>query len=185
MATDLLITTADEFFEMRDDAYRYELVNGVLKKTSPAGGEHGRIGLFLGAHLLMYVNDHNLGYVYGAETGFILTANRDTVLAPDVAFVSRGRAATIGDDRKFVPLAPDLVGEVLSPGDTYSETDVKIAQWLEAGTRAVLLVDPRRKTVTVYRVDSEPVVFNVNDALEVPEIVPGWSLPVAKVFTSL
>lgn len=88
MSTDVLIQTAEDLFEMPEDGFRYELVQGVLRKMSPAGGEHGEISLFLGGHLMLHVRKHRLGAAYGAETGFKIRTNPDTVLAPDVAFVT-------------------------------------------------------------------------------------------------
>ena len=75
---------------------------------SPAGGRHGKVALRLGALLLDYVQQHGLGDVFAAETGFLLTRDPDTVRAPDVAFVSRERIDTLDDLTGFVPLAPDL-----------------------------------------------------------------------------
>lgn len=182
MSTDLLITTADELFEMPSDGFRYELVRGALRKMSPAGGEHGEIALFLGGHLMAHVRKHRLGSVYAAETGFRLGSTPDTVLAPDVSFVARARTQTIRDRRKFVPFAPDLAIEVLSPGDTYTKAAEKIDEWLNAGTKAVVQVDPRKKTVTIYRSETPPVTLTERDSLEVPDIVPGWSVPLAEIF---
>lgn len=185
MSTELLVTTADELLEMPFDGFRYELVKGVLKKMSPAGGEHSRIALYLGSHLVSYIVEHNLGVAYGADGGFKVGSNPDTVLCPDLSFVSRERAANLSDDRKFLPLAPDLAVEVLSPGDTYSEAEDKVEQWLSAKTRVVMLVDPRKKIVTIYRPQAEPVVLRKTDILDLPDIIPGWSLPVSKAFPPL
>ncbi len=185
MSTDLLIHTADDLFEMPDDGFRYELVKGVLNKMSPAGGEHGEICLFLGGNLMQHVRQHRLGRTYAAETGFKIEANPDTVLAPDVAFVARDRLQGIRDRRKFVPLAPDLAIEVLSPDDTERKSMQKANEWLSAGSRAVILVNPRNQTVTLHRPSAQAVVLTTRDQLEVPEIVPGWSVSVADIFESV
>ncbi len=184
MSTDLLITTADELFEMPADGFRYELVRGVLKQMSPAGAEHGRIGAFLCTHLTNHAQLNRLGYTYNADTGFKITLNPDTVLAPDVSFVTRERAQTIRDMRKYLPFAPDLAIEILSPSDSYSETVEKVDEWIAAGTRAVVLVDPRRKRVTIYRSQTQVVELKEGESLEVPEVVPGWSVAVAEIFDS-
>lgn len=182
MSTDLLLTTADELFEMPSDGFRYELVRGVLQKMSPAGGEHSEIALLIGSHLKLFVRQFKLGRVYGADGGFQTHSDPDTVLSPDVAFVSRERVQTIRDRRKFVPFSPDLAIEVLSPDDTYSKTINKIQDWLSAGTRAGVLVDPRKKLVSIYRPDTPVVTLDESKALEVPDIVPGWLLPVSDIF---
>ncbi len=101
--------TAEEFARAREDGQRRELVLGVIRMMSPAGGRHGKVALRLGAMLLDYVQAHDLGDVFAAETGFLLTRDPDTVRAPDVAFVKREHINTLDDLSGFVPLAPDLV----------------------------------------------------------------------------
>src|SRR5690606_33481288 len=135
VTTFLHICTADDLATMPDDGRRYELVNGELQMMSPAGGGHGRIAARLNALLWNHVNAQNLGDVYAAETGFLLSRNPDTVRAPDAAFVSRERAAGLDDTTGYPPIAPDLVAEVISPSDRFSEVEIKTQAWLEAGTR--------------------------------------------------
>lgn len=182
MSIDVSIHTAEDLFEMADDGYRYELVRGVLRKMSPSGGEHAEIGSFLGGHLMIHVRKNRLGSTYTCDPGFRIRSNPDTVLAPDVAFVTRDRVQTIPDRIKFVPLAPDLAIEILSPGDRRPKALEKVAEWLSAGTRAVIVVDPRKKIVSVHRPSKQVLVLVEGDVLEVPDIVPGWSVAVSEIF---
>ena len=149
--TDLI--TDDELLQMKDDGFRYELVRGELIKRSPAGHQHGRIALNLTGPLFQYVKTHNLGAVYAAETGFKLA--EDMVRTPDAAFIQRERVEEVGQTEGFWPGAPDLVAEVVSPGDTYAEVQDKIADWLDAGTRLVVVVNPSTQTVALYRSQSD------------------------------
>ena len=80
-----------------------------------------------------------------AETGFKLA--EDMVRAPDAAFIRRERVEAVGLTTGFWPGAPDLAAEVISPGDTYAEIEDKIADWLDAGTRLVVVVNPSTQTV--------------------------------------
>src|SRR5712692_7326151 len=82
--------------------------------------------------------------VYAAETGFWISSDPDTVRAPDVAFVSQRRLDELGDVEGYWPGAPDLVVEVISPSDTYTEVEEKVLEWLEAGARMVVVVNPRK-----------------------------------------
>ena len=91
------LLTAEDLWKQPDDGDRYELVKGVIRRMPPAGFEHGIRSAKIGRHLDAYVEKHNLGYVCGAETGFKIAQNPDTVRAPDAAFV---RQATI-DERVF------------------------------------------------------------------------------------
>lgn len=174
--------TAEELFEMPDDDYRYELVKGGLIKMPPAGGRHGELGMNLGILLGSYVKRHRLGLVCGADTGFILARNPDTVRAPDVAFVSKERISPEGAPTAFWPLAPDLAVEVISPGDRYEEIQEKLSDYFHAGVKLVWIVEPRNRTVSVYRSLTEVCILTEADTLEGEGVVSGFSCAVAEIF---
>jgi Uma2 family endonuclease len=132
--------------------------------------------------LANHVEKQQLGVVYAAETGFILGRNPDTVRAPDVAFVSQSRADQIEDDTGFVPFAPDLAVEVVSPTDTFSAVEEKAFDWLSAGTRLVLLVDPATCCVHVYRSTDAIVVLREEDELIADDVVDKWRVQVREFF---
>jgi Uma2 family endonuclease len=180
MTTTLQRSTASELFEMPDDGFRYELVKGELRKMSPAGGEHGAVvwnlSLLLGPHIKV------IGQGFGAETGFKIASNPDTVRAADIAFVRRARIPEGGIPKNFWELAPDLVVEVLSPGDTYSEVQEKVEDWLKAGVRAVWVVDSKRRCVTVYRSMTDVTRLSEGDELDGGDVVPGFRCKVSEIF---
>lgn len=178
--TDLI--TADELLQMKDDGFRYELSRGELIKMSPAGHHHGRIALNFTTPLDQFVRANQLGAVYAAETGFKLAENPDVVRAPDAAFIRRERVEEMGQTEGFWPGAPDLAAEVVSPGDTYAEVQDKIADWLDAGTRLVVVVNPRTQTVDLYRSRSDIRILTIDDVLDGGEVVPNWTLPVRDIF---
>lgn len=120
---------------------------------------------------------------YAAETGFKLASNPDHVRAPDAAFVRTERADKVGNSEGFFPGAPDLAVEVVSPSDTFVEVEEKVFDWLQAGSHAVVVVNPRKRSVTVYRSFTDVRVLSTSDTLTVEEVVPGWRLPVAEIFT--
>lgn len=95
MNTTTHLMTADELLVMphheSGNDYHYELLRGELKKMAPAGGTHGIICMKLGTALSLFVEANNLGAVFGAETGFIVERDPDTVLGADIAFVSHER----------------------------------------------------------------------------------------------
>ena len=182
MATANQLITAEELLRMPDDGYRYELVRGELRKMAAAGYLHGRIAINITTPLDRYVRAHNLGVVCAAETGFKLASNPDVVRAPDVAFIRRERAEEVGDVEGYWPGAPDLAVEVISPSDTYSDVQEKVFDWIEAGTRMVVLVIPRKRTVTIYRSLTDIVMLTEHDTLDGGDVVPGWKTPVSEVF---
>ena len=182
MSTTIQTMTATELSQMPDDGFRCELVRGELRKMAPASFDHGRYAANVACTLIPHVRANELGVVCIADTGFLISSNPDTVRAPDVAFVSQARVDQIGKVRSFFPGPPDLAVEVISPGDTYSEVQEKVFDWLEAGTRMVVVVDPRKRAVTVYRSLTEITVLTENEILDGGDVVPGWSMPVRNIF---
>ena len=182
MATKAKLMTAEELLEMPDDGFRYELVRGELRKMAPAGRTHGKRGNRVNYSLSAHVYENNLGEVYLAESGFHLASDPDHVLAPDVAFVSREREESAPEEDGFFPGPPDLAIEVISPSDRYTEVEAKVEEWFNAGTLMVIVVNPRNRTVRVYRslVDSD--LLTEQDTLEGGDVVPGWKLQVADIF---
>jgi Uma2 family endonuclease len=180
MATIESITTAEQLLAAGDIG-RCELVRGALIMMSPAGAEHGRIVARMTLRLAGFVEEGELGTVFGAETGFRIAHEPDTVRAPDVAFVRAERmGAELG--RGFFPGPPDLAVEVLSPDDRAGEVLAKVQDWLDAGCRAVWVADPRTRTITVYRSRSEIVVLRDSETLSGGDLLPDFNLPVGKLF---
>ena len=109
--------TAEELLELPDDEWRHELVNGELRTLPLNGFEHGVVALTVGGRLDEYVNRRGLGVVVAAGTGFVLSRDPDTVLAPDAAFVAAERVPPPDQQDGFAELASDLAVEVVSPSD--------------------------------------------------------------------
>jgi Uma2 family endonuclease len=182
MSTTPTLATADELFMMPDDGFRYELVRGELRRMPPAGSEHGAVIMNMGTPLHQFVRAQGLGVVFGAETGFKIASEPDTVRAPDLAFVRRERIPAGGIPRGFWPGAPDLAVEVVSPGDTYTEVEEKVNDWLNAGTRMVLVLNPRTRTVAVYTSHTDVVRLIESETLDGGEVLPGFTCRVAELF---
>lgn len=175
--------TADELLHMPDDGFRYELVQGELRRMNPAGNVHGRIAVRFTWRLAQYVEENRLGTVYAAETGFRLSSDPDTVRAPDVAFVSRARVEAVGEVEGFWPEAPDLATEVISPGDSYTDVEEKVFDWLDAGTKMVVVINPRQRSATVYKSQTDIIALAEADVMDGGDIVPGFELAVREIFT--
>jgi len=176
--------TADELLAMPDDGYCYELIKGELIRVSPPGAEHGSVTMHVAGPLYEYVKKHSLGVVYAAETGFKLEADPDTVRAPDVAFISAARRKQVGHVQGYWVGAPDLAVEVLSPYGRPRKVEGKVANWLEAGARLVWVVNSKSRTITVYRSLTEILVLTEKDTLDGGDVVPGFQIAVAEIFSS-
>jgi Uma2 family endonuclease len=148
----------------------------------PAGSEHGAVAVNIAVVVAQFVKSHGLGVVFGAETGFKIASDPDTVRAPDLAFIRRERIPEEGLPRGFWPGAPDLAVEVVSPGDTYTEVEEKVNDWLNAGTRMVLVLNPRTRTVAIYTSHTDVVRLTEADTLAGGEVLPGFTCRVAELF---
>jgi len=157
-----------------------ELVRGVLVVREPAGFRHGEIMARVTSALMMHVDAHNLGRVVAGDAGFKLQSHPDTVRGADIAFVSWERLpqrSPVG----FPSLGPDLVVEVLSPGDRPGETLAKVADWLSAGTRLVWVIDAERRLARVYRADGSETTLDAAGVLDGEDVLPDFSCPLASI----
>ena len=178
MTTAQRLITADELLAMpRGNGKRYELIRGVLVEKMSTGDPHAIVVKWIAFALTLYEFDTGYGEVRTGEPGYRLEISPDTVRAPDVAWIAPGRvpAGTQG----FPNLAPDLVVEVLSPRQDLSE---KAAMWLSFGSREVWVANPSPIGVTRYRPGQEPEVLGEDDVLDGGDLLPGFSVPVWRLF---
>ena len=170
--------TAEELMNIDDEPNRHELIKGELLTMPPPGYPHGRVTMKLSILLGTYIETYNLG-VASSEIGFKLESDPDTVLGPDISFISRDRMDILSDG--YPHGAPDVAVEVLSPSDRKTQVQRKTALWLELGAKSVWNVNPRKRTVEVVRADGERKLFHDTDEL-VDDTVPGFRVPVSEIF---
>ena len=169
--------TAEEFANLPDGPFRHELIKGELLTMPVPQRWHGRVSANLTMLLLQYAKANRLGDVY-TENGYKIETDPDTVLGPDVSFVARDR---VESSDGYYDGPPDLVVEVLSPGDRRGYVERKLALWLEAGTRSVWLVNPRRRTVEVITSLTDRRTLHETDEL-IDDTVPGFRVAVSEIF---
>ena len=174
--------TAEELLCLPTVGRRLELVKGKVYEMAPAGGRHGGVGMNAGTDLNVHVRTNQLGRVFAAETGFIIRRDPDTVLAPDVAFISRERMVPEDVPDSFVEMVPDLVVEVVSPGDTRREVREKVEDWLGAGVRLVWVLYPATQTAMVYRSQGDVLDLTEHESLNGEDVVPGFSCRLSDLF---
>jgi Uma2 family endonuclease len=174
--------TAEMLEHMPQPNARTELVKGIVISQPFNGLEHGAIAATICMWLGRFIFAQQLGEVLATGTGFTLAHDPDTVRAPDAAFVTAERVAQIKRRRGYFDGAPDLAVEVVSPDDKAEEVDEKVLDYLEAGTRLVWVVQPRTKTITVYRSLDQVRVLTQRDMLDGADVVPGFAVPVKEIF---
>jgi Uma2 family endonuclease len=183
VATKLL--TVEDLERMGNDARHTELVDGVLIKMSPSSWDHGAITAELTGRLWTFVHEHRLGRLFAAETGFVVAREPDSVLGPDIAFVSTTRLPEVKQGRSFSPIAPDLAVEVESPSNTQREIARKMELYLASGTRLIWLFKPKKRVVLVYRPDVPEAMLSESDDLDGFDVLPGFQLRIRDLFELL
>ena len=173
--------TAEQLELLSAQGEHYELINGELREMSPTGARHGRLSFRLPFYVTEYIYNHDLGEVFAAETGFLVSTNPDTVLAPDFAFVAHSRLPDPVPDG-YIPVIPDLVLETRSPSDRPKAVAEKVGQWLALGVRLVWEMNPATQIVTVYTPGAEPQEVAAGGTLGGGDVLPGFALPLSRVF---
>jgi Uma2 family endonuclease len=182
MSTIVPVISANELFRLKDDGCRTELIKGELIRRPYRDSEHGRIVANIGSLVAQHAAVNNLGISYAAGTGFQIASDPDTVLAPDVAFISRERFEDSGTVERYWRGAPDIVLEYVSAKETRSQVEEKATKWLQAGTSMVLVLDPRKRTTTVCRSLTGTISLNEDAILDLDDVVPGFKVAVKDIF---
>jgi Uma2 family endonuclease len=173
------LMTAEELLQ-RPDLEPCELVAGRLVQMPPTGFEHGDVECGLGADLRAWAKASGRGKVAGGEVGIFIRRNPDTVRAADVLFISHERLARRGPS-PYLDVPPELVVEILSPDDRWSEVMEKLEDYFSAGVDRVWVVDFRRRKIFAYRSLSDVETLGREDLLADEEILPGFSLRIADI----
>ena len=188
MAIPVKLYTVDDVWELShrpgyENKYFY-LIDGELYWDMPPGGEHGDLALELAYRLKSFAEGKDLGK-FTVETGYFPPDDRNTLLAPDVAFISKARAPQ-PFPKKFVPAMPDLAVEIVSPTDSLQEVRRKASVYLANGTILVWIVLPDEQGVDVCRA-SEGAGLNIefvgrDGSLSGEKVLPGFLLDLKTLF---
>ena len=174
--------TADDLLRLYSEGVRGELIRGVLCETMPAGIEHGKIAMKLGAALVNFVDPGGLGTVVGSDAGVWLERAPDTVREPDLAFFAAEKMPPDVRVRGYAEVVPDLVVEVHSPSDSRREVHDKARMWVSHGVPLVWVVQPETRTVDVHRPDQPVATLAGEGPLDGLDVLPGFSCPLGAVF---
>ncbi len=181
MVTARLMTAAD-VDEMGAEGERQELIDGVLREKEPVSGRHGEVEIRMSSPLHLFVDQRGLGRVYPSDTQFRILRDPDIIRIPDVAFVRAERLPPEEVREGIMPLAPDLVVEVVSSNDRYVEVIEKVERYQRAGVPLIWLVQPRRRAVEVHVLGQVTRLLREGDVLDGGDVVPGFRLAVAEIF---
>lgn len=178
MATVTQGITAEEFARLPLDG-PCELVRGKVVEMPPPKPKHGWIcGQIL--HLIQcYLDAHDIGRVFCNDPGVLTERGPDTVRGGDVVYTSYTRHPKTKSLDEFFE-EPELVFEVLSPGDKTPKVLAKVAEYLQAGVTVVAVIDPTSRTAQLYRESTPPITVGEQGEIVFDDILPGFRLPLAK-----
>jgi len=179
------LLTANDLWSLPDADLPHELVRGVLHHVMPAAAAHGSVVSRVQGALAAHVYPRGLGELFSESTGFLLERHPDTVRCPDVAFVASRRLPTGGLGSGFAELAPDLAVEVVSEDDRRSGVMNKVADYLRLGVRCVWVLFPAERSVHIFGAGGSERVVDERGTLPGGDILPGFSVPVASLFSGL
>ncbi len=178
------LMSAEEFASLPSNGVLKELIRGVPVPMNMPSPRHGEICLQAGHLLKLFLGTHRIGRGVSNDSGILTRRGPDSVRGADVAFYSFERlpADRPLPARGYAGVAPDLVFEIRSYTDRWSEIHAKVAEYLEAGVGAVVVLDEQTQKAWLYRADDEPVEFQYGDRLALPAPLDAWSVRVDQFF---
>jgi Uma2 family endonuclease len=135
------------------------------------------------AVLRAYAREHKLGVVLAGDPGVILRRNPDRVRGPDVCFIRQERLAPGGIPRGYLETVPDLIVEIISPGDTATEVEAKMEEWLRAGARLAWAMYPETRSILAYRSLTDIQVYSETELIDAAPVLPDFRVRVADLFS--
>ena len=182
MATVEALITAEEFGQMPDDGRRTELVRGRIVELPPPKPRHGKVCNKAGRLLGNFAEDHDLGHVLNNDSGILTERGPDTVRGADVAFYSYGRMPKDSIPESYPDVPPELVIEVLSPGNRWTDVSEKVSEYIKAGVLVVCVLDPEPRTAHLYYPDQPNRTLGPDEELTLPECLPDFHVMVRSFF---
>jgi Uma2 family endonuclease len=175
------LLTAEEFATRY--AHRHaELVEGVVKEYPVPFPKHGKICATISALLWTHVSQADSGHSMSNDSWIKTGSNPDTVRGADACYFSYERLPKGKIPEGLLSVAPELVVEVRSPTDRWTNIYVKIGEYLKAGVRVVVILDPGTEAVSVYRDDVFAQTLHNSDELTIPDVLPGFAVVVSRLF---
>lgn len=177
--------TDDQFFQLCQENENIRLertAKGELIIMSPAGGETGNRNAGLTAQIWIWNESHKLGKVFDSSTGFKLPNGADR--SPDASWVKleRWNALTPEQQKKFPPLCPDFVVELMSPSDSLKETQDKMKEYRDNGAVLGWLINRKSRQVEIYRQNQEVEVLESPANVSGEDVLPGFILNLESIW---
>ncbi len=177
------LVTPAAFLRKYGDEKGVELVNGKVVKLPMPGTRHSEVLVKAAVIFREYAKEKKWGRVLGGDTFIQTMRSPGSVRGADVCCLSYKRwpkNRDVPDGKLTVP--PELVVEVKSPSDRWSEIQLKVAEYLICGVKVVIVLDPKTKSASIYCADDMNVIARNGDLVKIPDVLPGFSVPVKRFF---
>ena len=181
-ASSEVLLTAEQFAQRPDPEYPEELVRGRVVPMPIPRPRHGETCNKVGRILGNWVEEKDPGRVLSNDTGVVTERDPDTVRGADISFYSYARVPRGPLPDHYLDVAPDLVVELVSPSDRWPKVLAKVAEYLDAGTSAVIVLDDSRRVAHLYRADGATLLLGATDELTIPELLGDFSVSVGRFF---
>lgn len=178
--------TDEQFFQLcrNNSDLRFERTgSGELIIMPPTGGETSNNNFEISVQLGIWNKQNNLGKGFDSNGGFTLP--NGAVRAPDAAWIKleRWEALSQQQRRKFLPLCPDFVVELLSPTDSLPQVQAKMQEYIANGARLGWLIDTDTRRVEIYRPNRDVEILENPLALSGEDVLPGFVLDLSAIFS--
>lgn len=177
------VMTLDEFCE-KHSGDRVEFINGQVVELPMPQGKHGKISYRVTKALGDFVDANDLGHIAINDSFVRVSAPGDPtrVRGVDVSYYSYARIPKGPFPEGLLDVSPELIFEVMSPSDLWTEVFAKVEEYLASGVLAVVVLNTDKRTATVCRPGPTQQDFFAADTLTLPDVLPGFAVPVARLF---
>jgi Uma2 family endonuclease len=172
--------TVDEFFKLHGHESNVDLVRGQVVRYPMPGIRHGVVCVNAGSILREFVRSHKLGRVMGNDTHIRITD--DTARGADVCYASYAKLPPGTSPEGMLEIPPELVIEVRSPSDLWTDALGKMLDYIRIGVPVVIILDPKTESASVFRPGERQDIFEKDQTLTIPDVLPGFEVPVTRFF---
>jgi Uma2 family endonuclease len=172
--------TAEEFFTLHGSESNVDLVRGQVVRCPMAGTRHGVVCVNAAAIIHAFVRANKLGRTMSNDT--LIRISSDTARGADVCYVSYEKLPPGKSPDGMLEVPPDLVIEVRSPSDLWTDALGKMLDYIRFGVPVVVILDPPTESASVYRPGTRQDIFEKDQTLTLPDVLPGFAVPVTRFF---
>lgn len=162
-----------------------ELVRGEIVEQEMPDSRHGSVCAAVAAFLLLWARRSRIGFVFSNDSHVLTERDPDTVRGPDCAFIRADRLPDNQLPERTLLVPVDLAVEVLSPSNRWTNMLDKVLEYLRSGVREVWVVDPEKRTQDIHQADQSPIHLTESDTVTRPDLLPGFSCPMAEFFADI